>query len=354
MKILARATNWVGDAVLSIPALQAIRARWPQAEITILARPWVADLYRGQPYADRLIPFEHTGRHRSLAGVARLARELRNERFDAAVLLQNAFEAAWIAWRAGIPERIGYARDARSWLLTQAVPPPAPGDAPAHEAFYYLELLRRAGWLDQLPHEIRIHLEVDAAALEGADAALVASGSRRGSLRVAFATGAAYGTAKCWPAERYAKLAGRLIAEFGANVILFGAASESAVAARVASLERRVINLAGKSAIGDLPALLACCNAFIGNDSGAMHVAAAVGLPVVAVFGPTDPGGTAPLTPQLAIVQRRVACSPCFLRHCPIDHRCMTGVSVDAVFDASLPALRGQAAIRGGRKSADG
>jgi heptosyltransferase-2 len=123
------------------------------------------------------------------------------------------------------------------------------------------------------------------------------------------------------------------------------------VAARVAGFEPRVINLAGQSAIGDLPALLARCGVFIGNDSGAMHVAAAVGLPVVAVFGPTDPGGTAPLTPQLAIVRERVACSPCFLRHCPIDHRCMTGISVDAVFDVARPALRNPPALRGGRES---
>ena len=351
MKILVRATNWVGDAVLSIPAIEAIRARLPGAEITILARPWVADIYRGQPYVNRLIAFENKGKHRGLAGIERLARELRRERFDTAVLLQNAFEAAWIAWRAGIPERIGYARDARAWLLTRAVPVPEPGEAPAHETYYYLELLRRAGWLEKLPDAVHIRLHVDAAALERAESALVAAGSPRGALRVAFATGAAYGTAKCWPADRYAQLAGRLIAEFGADVILFGAASESAVAARVASVERRAINLAGRSAIGDLPALLARCGVFIGNDSGAMHVAAAVGLPVVAVFGPTDPGGTAPLAAQLAIVQKRVACSPCFLRHCPIDHRCMTGVGVDAVFDAARSALREQAALHGGRES---
>lgn len=351
MKILVRATNWVGDAVLSIPALAAIRARWPGAEISILARPWVADIYRGQPYVDRLIPFENKGRHRGLAGIERLAGELRRERFDSAVLLQNAFEAAWIAWRSGIPERIGYARDARGWLLTRAVPVPGPGEAPAHEAYYYLELLRRAGWLDKLPDAGNIRLRVEAAALERAEDALVAAGSRRGALRIAFATGAAYGTAKCWPAERYAQLAGRLIAEFGADVILFGAASEAAVAARVASAERRAIDLAGKSAIGDLPALLARCNIFIGNDSGAMHVAAAVGLPVIVVFGPTDPGGTAPLTPQLAIVQQRVACSPCFLRRCPIDHRCMTGVSVDAVFAVARPLLRDGAALQGRRES---
>ena len=351
MKILVRATNWVGDAVLSIPALQAIRKCQPQAEIKILARPWVADIYRGQPYVDGLIIFENRGRHRALAGLECLASELRRERFDTAILLQNAFEAAWIAWRANIPERIGYARDGRGWLLTRAVPLPVPGESPPHESSYYLELLRRAGWIESLPNSRNVRLQLETAALDRAEEALIAAGSLRGRLRIAFAAGAAYGTAKCWPADRYAELAGRLIAEFAADVILFGAASEKEVAARVAGLEPCVINLAGKTAIGDLPAFLARCGLFIGNDSGAMHLAAAVGLPVVAVFGPTDPGGTAPLATMVTVVQRQVACSPCFLRHCPIDHRCMTSVSVTEVLNAARPALQAYAAQRAERKS---
>ena len=134
MKILVRATNWVGDAIMAIPALEAIRARWDGAEIVVLARSWVADLYRGQGYADRGIVFDYRGRHRGILGRERLAAELRSEKFDAALLLQHAFEAAWLAWRAGIPERIGYARDARSWLLTKAIPVPGTGEAPAHVA----------------------------------------------------------------------------------------------------------------------------------------------------------------------------------------------------------------------------
>ena len=294
---------------------------------------------------------ESTSRHRGLAGIERLAAELRRERFDVAVLFQNAFQAAWIAWRAGIPERIGYARDGRSWLLTQAVPLPGPGEGPAHESNYYLELLRRAGWVETLPDSRNVRLHLDPTALDRAEAALVAAGSLRGKLRIAFGPGAAYGTAKCWPADRYAQLAGRLIADFGADVILFGAASERDVAAHVAALEPRVINLAGKTTIGDLPAFLARCGLFIGNDSGAMHLAAAVGLPLVAVFGPTNPGGTAPLAPHVMVVQRRVACSPCFLRHCPIDHRCMTGVTVDEVLDAARPALQAQSVSHAERKS---
>jgi len=352
VKLLVRATNWVGDAILCIPALSALRARWQDAEISLLARPWVADLYRDQGLVDRLILFDHRGRHRGVPGVERLARELRAERFDSAVLFQNAFEAAWIAWRARVPERIGYARDARGPLLTKAIPVPAPGEIPAHESNYYLELLRRAGWIDALPEIPPVRIRVPAEALERAEKFLRDSGCPPASPRVAFGAGAAYGSAKCWPANRYAELARILVSEYGARVLLFGAASEAAVAAEVElGAGDGVINLIGRSAIGDLPALLARCRLFIGNDSGAMHVAAAVGLPVVAVFGPTDPGGTRPLTPQLSIVQRKVACSPCFLRHCPIDHRCMKFVDLQMVLDAARGWLGIPASV--GSKGAD-
>ncbi|HEY1865728.1 MAG TPA: lipopolysaccharide heptosyltransferase II [Candidatus Acidoferrales bacterium] len=345
MKILVRATNWVGDAVMAIPALETIRNRWPDAEIVALARPWVADLYRGQGYVDRLIVFDNRGRHRGFWGRERLAAELRREKFDIALLLQNAFEAAWLAWRAGIPERIGYARDARRWLLTRAIAVPASGEIPAHETYYYLELLRRAGWLAQLPLLDCITLRVPAAARQKAEEHLTAAGARTGGCRIAFAPGAAYGSAKCWEPERYAALADRLIAALNADVILFGAPQESEMAARIAQAMRgRALNLAGATTIGELPALLAACRLFVGNDAGAMHVAAAVGVPVVGIFGPTDPAGTSPVTPHFTLVREPVECSPCFLRHCPIDHRCMARITVDRVYEASLAWLRGAVA----------
>lgn len=340
MKILVRATNWVGDAVMSIPALAAIRGRWPNAEIAILGRAWVADLYRGQGLADRLLVFDHAGRHRGVLGRERLASELRGERFDVAVLLQNAFDAAWMAWRAAIPERIGYARDARSFLLTRAVKVPRAGELPAHESYYYLELLRCAGWIERLGTVESIELRVDADSRERAETALRRAGSRSGAFRVALAPGAAYGSAKCWPPERYAAVADRLIAEADADVILFGTAAERAVAQRIAAgMRHRPIVLVGETSIGELPALLSLCHLFIGNDSGAMHVAAAVGLPVVGIFGPTDPAGTAPLTPRFQLVRQPVSCSPCFLRNCPVDHRCMRRIEVDAVYAAAHPWL---------------
>jgi heptosyltransferase-2 len=340
MKILVRAANWVGDAVMSIPALRAIRGRWPNAEIVILARPWVADLYRGQGYADRILVYENKSQHKGFWGRERLARALRREKFDVAVLFPNAFDAAWIAWRARIPERIGYARDGRSWLLTRAIPIPAKGEAPDHEVYRHLELLRRTGWLERLPQVDEIGIAVPEEDRQKALERLLAAGVRKNAVRIAFASGAAYGSAKCWEPERYAALADRLIAAFDADVILFGAPQESGMAARIAgAMRNRAFNLVGATQIGELPALLSTCRLFIGNDSGAMHVAGAVGVPVIGIFGPTDPQGTRAMTPQFTLIREPVDCSPCFLRKCPIDHRCMTRIPVERVFEAARFSL---------------
>lgn len=323
MKILIRATNWVGDAIMALPALRAVRARSPDAEITILARSYVAAIYKNQTVCDNMM-FVDSKRD--------LVNAIRVRKFDLALLFQNAFEAAWLAWRAGIPERIGYARDGRSLLLTTAVPVPKPGEIPAHEQFYYLELLRRAGWVDSLQNETFIKLNVPQENRQNAAEFLLSVGVRPDKLRIAIGAGASYGSAKCWPSNRFAELANRLQAQDGADVILFGTPAEAPVSLAIASAMRRPpIDLTGRTSIDDLPALLSQCHLFIGNDSGAMHVAAAVGLPVVAVFGPTDPFGTAPITPRCSIVQEKPYCSPCFLRRCPTDHRCMTAITPSAV-----------------------
>jgi lipopolysaccharide heptosyltransferase II len=339
VKILVRATNWVGDAVMSIPALEAIRARWPEAEIAVLARGHVAGLYRGQRFADRLIVIEPAaGRGRWLA-VERLAAALRRERFDWGVALANSFASAWLLWRAGVAERVGYAREGRAWLLTRAVAPPRAGELPAHESHGYCELLRRAGWLESLPQLERICLPVSPAARDEAREKLGRAAGESAApprLRVALAPGAVNSRAKCWPAERYAELADRLVAEFSAAVVLFGAASEREVARRIqARMRHRPIDLAGQTTIEELPALLAACDLFVGNDSGAAHVAAAVGLPAVVVFGPTDPERTRPLSPRVTVVREPVSCSPCLLRDCPVDHRCMNRVGVEKVYAAA-------------------
>jgi heptosyltransferase-2 len=340
LKIMIRATNWVGDAIMALPALRAARQHNPDAQISIVARPYVADIYRGQQICDELIAYDPNGAHHGWSGREKLISDLRTRKFDVALLLQNAFDAAWLAWRAQIPQRIGYARDARSLLLTKPIPVPKPGEIPPHEKFYYLELLRRAGWLDQLPDEPHITLRVPDTARQRATQTLLEAGARTHALRIAVGAGASYGSAKCWPPDRFAKALNALLSHSDADVILFGTPGELPVSAAIAAeLQRVPINLIGKTSIADLPALLSQCHLFLGNDSGAMHVAAAVGLPVVAVFGPTDPEGTAPVTPRVTIVQQKPYCSPCFLRRCPTDHRCMTAVTPAMVESALQSAL---------------
>jgi heptosyltransferase-2 len=315
-----------------------VREKFPDALVAIVARPHIVDLYREQGLADDYFEYRWRDDHRGPEGRARLASELRENRFDVALLLQNAFDAAWLAWKAKIPERIGYARDFRSMLLTKAVKVPRHGEIPAHEKFYYLELLRRAGWMDRLPDVAHIALKVSEERKRLAEEKLRSAGSSGERMRVAIAAGAAYGSAKCWAPERFAEVASRLQREKDADVLLFGAAGEAAVSQAIAkAMQRTPIDLNGQTSVGELPALFSRCQLFLGNDSGAMHVAAGVGLPVVAIFGPTDPEGTSPVTPRHAVVQDKPYCSPCFLRHCPTDHRCMKAVT-PAMAEAAIEA----------------
>lgn len=323
---------------MAIPALEAIRLKYPtgENEIVLLARPAVADLFHGQPFADRISIYDFRGKHRGWLGGEKLAGELRRQKFDLAMLLQNAFDAAWLAWRAGIPERIGYARDARGPLLTKAIPVPREGQIPRHESHYYLELLHRAGWIERPPSISPIRLRISEEARANAETLLRKAGATEGGWRCAVAPGASYGAAKCWPPERFAELADRLISECGADVLFFGTPGEKEIAGRIASrMKSRAISLVGETSTRDLAAVFSRCSAFIGNDSGAMHVAAAAGLPVIGVFGSTDPEGTAPVTQEFTLLREPVSCSPCFLRQCPVDHRCMTRIPVDSVFQAA-------------------
>ena len=341
-KILIRGTNWVGDAVMSLPAIRAVRTRFPEAEIAVLARPWVADLYSRETAVQRVIPYDMPPGFHGSSGKLRAALALRREKFDCAILLQNAFEAAAIAWIAGIPRRIGYDRDARSVLLTDAIPPPRPGEIPRHERFYYLEMLRRAGLIGELP-------ETGAIRLDGAEAA-AAQGARRFERRniappvTGVSPGAAYGTAKQWLPERFSEAAIELASAQGGSVALFGSAGERELCETVARNIRRVgldaRNLAGETTLGEFIELAAACRVFLTNDSGAMHIASALGVPTVAVFGATDDSATGPAGPLARVVREPVECSPCLLRECPIDHRCMTRVSSERVSAVALELLR--------------
>jgi len=331
---MVRATNWLGDAVMSLPAMRAIRYIFPHAHISVVARPWVADLYSREKSIDRVIPYTA---QQGLNPTRQFAARLRDERFDGAILLQNAFDAALMAWLARIPERIGYNRDARGLLLTQAVPVPEPGDIPRHERFYYLELLRRAGMLESFPPTAPILLDGIEAARDSGLAHL--SGLGLTPPVVGISPGAAYGNAKRWLPDRFADVAQRFAGSAGC-VLVFGSSSErdlaEAVASRLDSAGVSACNLAGGTTLREFIDLAAACRIFLTNDSGAMHVASALGVPTVAVFGATDDTTTGPSGPQVRVVREHAECSPCLLRECPIDHRCMTRVTADRVAGAAL------------------
>lgn len=342
-KIMVRATNWIGDAVISLPALEALRMRFPEAEIAVVAKPWVSDVYHRHLAVSRLIVYDPEGEHRGWQGFGKLIRRLREEKFDAAILFQNAFHAAWMAWRARIPIRVGYARDGRGGFLTSAIEAPPPA-AYGHQLYYYLHLLFRAGIIRRPeplhpPTEGRLTLQPEEKAWAVRHlASLTLEGPR---FLVGLAPGASYGPAKRWPPERFAELADRLITALNADVLIFGSRGEKRVAEEVAAeMEHTPVIVTGETSLRQSMVLLEQCRLVVTNDSGLMHVAAALALPVIAIFGSTDPHATGPFGPYARVVQNLVPCNPCGLRSCPIDFRCMEGASVDLVYRAALELVK--------------
>ncbi len=325
--LLVRAPNWIGDAVMATPALTALRAGFPRARIAALARPVVADVWAAHPAVDEVLVDDHRGAHRGPAGRWRLASEIRGRGFDAALVLPNSFDSALVAALARVPTRVGYRTDARGPLLTVALPPP--GRPLPHMTDYYLGLLSAWG-LTGDPRAVS--LAVSPAERDKARLRLSEWGARSTDRVVAVNPGAAYGSAKRWPADRFAALAERLAGD-GAFVVVLGAAGERALGdAIVARLGGRAVNAAGSTTIREAMAVLTWCRRLVTNDSGPMHVAAALGVSVTAIFGPTDPRATRPIGERVTILQHGVECAPCRYRDCPIDHRCMTAVSVEEVY----------------------
>jgi heptosyltransferase-2 len=322
-RLVVRAPNWLGDAVMALPAMAGVRAALPDGVMTVAAIPSVAPLFREHTIAraDDVV---------ALPGGRGEAQALRAGQFDAILLLPNSFRTAWSARRAGIPARWGYRANLRSALLTVAVSRPG---RVGHQSAYYLDLVRNLGISapDALPR-----VDVRAPARARAARLLESAGASSSSPLVGIAPGAAYGHAKRWPPARMAELIVRLTREREVRCVLVGAASDRDAGREIESSLPSgidVVNMIGRTDLRTFAGVLARCSAFVSNDSGAMHLAAAVGVPVTAIFGPTDERVTAPLGAQDVLVHP-VFCRPCMLRDCPIDHRCMKGISVASVFDA--------------------
>lgn len=347
-KILVRATNWVGDAVMSLPALQALRLQYPEAHITLLARPWVADLYRREPFCDEVIPYQSPTGARGLQAKWRMASELRSRRFDCAILLPNSFESALLVRLAGVPVRVGYRRDARSFLLTHAVPLPKRGEIPEHQRFYYLELLRRSGITPTYSAASEIRLSGKDNATQSGHEAFRALSILEPVIGIS--PGAAYGGAKRWIPSRFARAADQVAGSSRRSFALFGSEAERQICEMVkqelTALGRRAVNLAGSTSLAQFVEYAAACELFLTNDSGPMHIASALGIPTVAIFGATNHITTGPTGALSKVVRHPVECSPCLLRECPIDHRCMAHVTADRVAQEAFAILKQEAGLR--------
>jgi len=325
---------------MSVPAMRQLRRIFPGAHISLLVRPWVRDVYSAVDFVDRILDFDKEGEHRGWVGRTRLVQGLRRMKFDLALLLQNAFEAAFLAWAARIPVRIGYARDARSLMLTHSCRID-PQIRKAHQIYYYLGLLSASGLSELRPHdaqgqEVDIRIGVRQSDVEGARILLASAGIRDDELLVGLNPGAHFGSAKRWLPDRYARVGDALAGRYRVRIILFGSPGERPFAEAIAGqMTHPALVLAGRTTLGELMALIRRCSLFITNDSGPMHLAAALDVPQLAIFGSTSEAATGPWSDRAEIIKEPVECSPCFRRECPIDLRCMTGITVERVVSAA-------------------
>jgi heptosyltransferase-2 len=347
-RILVRGPNWLGDAVMCEPALRGLQRLFPEAQIALLVKPAVADLFAGHPALTRVLTYDSNGKHAGLPGKWILAGQLRQQGFDLSVLFQNAFEAAFLTFLAGVPRRYGYATDGRSLLLSDPVAPPDRGTL-VHQVRYYWDLLKPLGLTGNpsTPELVVFPEEEQAIAGRFAQGGLTAS-----DVVIGINPGSTYGEAKRWFPERFAEVTERLCRtiresrEQEVSVVIFGAKGEERLGREIAArLTSRSLVLSGATTIRELMAALKRCTVLLTNDTGPMHIASAFKVPVVAIFGPTDWRTTSPFGDAHAIVREPVDCAPCLLRECPIDHRCMTRVSVEQVYEATTQQLNGVSGV---------
>lgn len=337
-RILVRGTNWIGDVVMSLPSLEAVRANFPRRKISVLAKPWVAPLYESHPAVDEVIHYHRaTWSPGDLAEMIRTARRLRHQNFDLAILFQNAFEAALIAFLAGIRYRVGYNTDARGFLLSHSVPRD-PGVMMQHQVEYYLSILRPMGW--EAPAKDPV-LHVASKDEETIEKLLASHGISGHDILLGLSPGATYGPAKRWPAERFAVIGDWAAERWGAKVILMGSAAEKELCGALSQkMKQKALDLSGMTTLGEAMALIKRSQFFVCNDSGLMHAAAALNVPTLAIFGSTDGVATGPRGKYARMVREPVECSPCLEPECRFGHfRCMLNITPERVWE-ELEGLR--------------
>jgi heptosyltransferase-2 len=335
-RVLVVAPNWLGDAVMSLPALADIRRRYPEAHLTVAARSAVAPLYAMVPGVDATMVMQWRGSFTDRRALNGDVRTIVEARIDRVILFPNSFASAFVPYRARVKDRWGYAADLRRPLLTRAVRRPR---GSRHQGVYYQHLIRELGIPTGALEPV---LSVPASAIDEARALAMARGWTESRPLLVVAPGAAYGTAKRWLPTHFATLITRAVREIGVSVVLVGASmdaeSTSLVLASVGAGEREsIIDLTGATTLQTLAGVMSLAAACVSNDSGAMHLAGAVGTPLAALFGPTRERETAPLTRQgghAEVLIHDVWCRPCMLRECPFDHQCMKGLRPERVFES--------------------
>jgi len=311
--VVVRSPNWLGDAVMALPAVRNLKTMIVHDLLTVAAPKKLAALWQLCPFVDRVIALDQP---KNLAGSAK---KLREGKFGAAVLLPNSFRAAAEAWLAGVPQRIGYARSGRRLLLTKAIPVPERNPVRLHQRYYYQDLIITLGGpADSSVPELRKEA--------------VSSGS---PATVAICPGAEYGPAKRWPAENFLAVAKHFATKHQARIVLLGASGDAPLAAELARQLPGAEDRTGKTTLTEFLVALASSRLVFCNDSGAMHAASVLGVPTVAVFGSTEPQLTGPLGPHTAVLRHHVPCSPCFLRECPIDFACMKSITPEMAIAAA-------------------
>lgn len=327
-RILVRGVNWVGDTILTYPAVQQLKTFFPQSHLAILVPNHLIDLWGTYPYVDEIIPFEKEAGLRSFWGDLNLSASLKERNFDLAVIFPRSFRSAFQVFLARIPIRIGYRDEGRSFFLTHGIRR-TKEILQVHRVHYYQRLIEPFGMIENTPAP-RISLREEDQGW--AEQKLREYGLLDGRVLIGMNPSATYGLAKCWSPERFGELGERLSLKWNATILLFGREEERSVAEKVLQpLAGRGIDLIGKTRLLQLAALLERCALLVTNDTGTMHMAAAMGTPVVAIFGSTDPRTTGPWGEGHIVVRKEVPCSPCMKRVCPTDHRCMDLITVDEV-----------------------
>jgi lipopolysaccharide heptosyltransferase II len=342
-RIVVRGTNWVGDAVMTVPALRELRRLFPAAHITLATRSWAEGLFADAEFLDDLLIHEGSG----LRSVVHQVRCWQKGGFDLAVLFPNSLESALVASLARVPTRIGYATDGRQRLLTHPLGLPE-WRSSRHEIFYYLNIiseLKRLKGVDTQAlsvHEAQPDGSIQLSETRKSEARefLRLKGVRDDQPLIALCPGSINSRAKRWPADRYATLGDRFVSELGAEVLLIGSAAESDISSEVSRhMRNQPVMLTGETNLAQLVGILGVVDLLVTNDTGPAHIAASLERPTLVIFGPTNPLTTRPFSSAGEIVRHPPDCAPCMLRDCPIDHRCMTAISPDEVFERAQTIL---------------